>query len=48
MRIFEIDDEAEAGVGGAAQDVGGLRDDILGFDGLPSSLVSASAFLKPE
>ena len=29
VRIFEIDDEAEAGVGGAAQDVGRLGDDVL-------------------
>ena len=38
MRIFEIDDEAEAGVGGAAQDVGGLRDDVFGFDRLALEL----------
>ena len=38
MRIFEIDDEAEAGVGGAAQDVGTLRDDVLGFDRLAVEL----------
>ncbi len=38
VRIFEIDDEAEAGVRGAAQDVGGLRDDVLGFDGLAVQL----------
>jgi hypothetical protein len=31
VRIFEIDDQAEAGIGGAAQDVVALRHDILRF-----------------
>ena len=38
MRIFEIDDEAEAGVRRAPQDVGGLRNHILRFDRLTDEL----------
>ena len=34
MGVFEVDDEAESGVGGAAQDVRGLGDHVLRFDGL--------------
>ena len=46
MRIFEVDDEAEAGVGGAAQDICGLGDDVLRFDRLAFELVLGKRLLK--
>ncbi len=48
VRIFEVDDEAKARVGGAAQNVGRLRHDVLRFNRLALQLVFGDAFLKPE
>ena len=34
VRVFEVDDQPEAGIRGAAENVARLRDDVLGFDRL--------------
>ena len=48
MRIFEIDDEAEARVRRAPQYVGGLRHHILRFDGLALELGLGERLLEPR
>ena len=46
MRIFEVDDEAESGVGGAAQNIGRLGDDVFRFDCLALELVLRERLLE--
>ena len=48
MRIFEIDDQPESGVRGAAQDVRRLGDDILRFDRLALELGLRERLLEPR
>ena len=46
VRIFEVDDEPESGIGGATQNVRRLRDHIFRFDRFALKLVLSERLLE--